>query len=280
MSELVREGTIMILQNLHTHSIYCDGKDTIDEMVQTAIDKGFQILGFSGHGYNLPIDTVSMNDENQKKYMEAVLNAKTKYKDQITIYLGIEEDLIGRVFSHDEMDYIIGSVHFVPYKDTYIAVDESEETFLTALDYYGSFIEYAKAYYKEVKQLGYRDEVDIIGHLDLLMKYNENEKYFSFSDPEYLKIVYDCVDVLIENSKIIEVNTGAIARGYRSLPYPYKNILEYIHLKDGMICLNSDCHNRKDLDIYFKESLEYILECGFDSLMIKTEDGFRKTKIK
>ena len=36
-------------QNLHTHSIFCDGKDTIEEMTLEAISKGFDILGFSGH---------------------------------------------------------------------------------------------------------------------------------------------------------------------------------------------------------------------------------------
>ncbi len=29
-------------QNLHTHSIFCDGKNTPEEMVQEAILRGFQ----------------------------------------------------------------------------------------------------------------------------------------------------------------------------------------------------------------------------------------------
>ena len=41
----------MFKQNLHTHSLYCDGKDTIEEMVQEAISRNFDVLGFSGHGY-------------------------------------------------------------------------------------------------------------------------------------------------------------------------------------------------------------------------------------
>ncbi len=40
-------------QNLHTHCRFCDGKDTIEDLVRTAIDKGFDSLGFSSHG--LPI---------------------------------------------------------------------------------------------------------------------------------------------------------------------------------------------------------------------------------
>ena len=38
-------------QNLHTHTVYCDGNDTPEEMVLTAIEKHFDILGFSGHGH-------------------------------------------------------------------------------------------------------------------------------------------------------------------------------------------------------------------------------------
>ena len=38
--------------NFHTHTTYCDGKETAEQMVQAAIAKGFTRLGFSGHGFN------------------------------------------------------------------------------------------------------------------------------------------------------------------------------------------------------------------------------------
>ena len=49
----------MIKQNLHTHSLYCDGKNTIEDMTLEAIQKGFTILGFSGHGNCREIDDYS-----------------------------------------------------------------------------------------------------------------------------------------------------------------------------------------------------------------------------
>ena len=58
-------------QNLHTHSLYCDGKNSIREMIETAIAKKFDILGFSGHGW-LPIDSASMSVENTRKYIAEV----------------------------------------------------------------------------------------------------------------------------------------------------------------------------------------------------------------
>ena len=38
-----------MLQNLHTHSTFCDGKNTPREMIEAAIALGFNSLGFSGH---------------------------------------------------------------------------------------------------------------------------------------------------------------------------------------------------------------------------------------
>ena len=38
----------MIRGNLHTHSTYCDGQSTLEEMVKSAINKDFYYIGFSG----------------------------------------------------------------------------------------------------------------------------------------------------------------------------------------------------------------------------------------
>ena len=35
--------------NFHTHSSFCDGKNTPEELIHSAIEKGFSILGFSSH---------------------------------------------------------------------------------------------------------------------------------------------------------------------------------------------------------------------------------------
>ena len=122
-------------------------------------------------------------------------------------------------------------------------------------------------------------EIDIIGHFDLIQKYNENQDMIAFDNAEYLKLCYEILDKIIAANKIIEVNTGAIARGYRSKPYPHELLLRYIAKNNGMICLNSDCHNRNYLDCYYDESIQLIKNCGFDSMMILDDDGFKKTAI-
>ena len=41
----------MYPQNLHTHGIYCDGKDDYEDTVKRAIELGLSSIGFSGHSY-------------------------------------------------------------------------------------------------------------------------------------------------------------------------------------------------------------------------------------
>ena len=45
----------MMKTNYHTHTTWCDGKDTPEAVVVAAIDKGFDAIGFSSHAM-LPED--------------------------------------------------------------------------------------------------------------------------------------------------------------------------------------------------------------------------------
>ena len=268
-------------QNLHTHSIFCDGKDTIEEMVRQAIQLQFSVLGFSGHGNSRNIDQYSMEDERVNQYIQEVRRIQVMYQDQIQIYCGIEQDALGRKYDHKDFDYIIGSVHYIPVKESFGCIDQSKEMTEKILKegYQGDYIALAQAYYEEVMKLAEEEEVDIIGHLDLLMKFNEDEEMISMNDERYLKLAYRCIDALIAKNKIFEVNTGAMARGYRLTPYPHQTLLRYIHEKGGRICLNSDCHDKHKLDHGFVQAMQMIRKCGFTHLMALGKEGFYEKKI-
>jgi len=98
-----------MLSNLHTHSLFCDGNNTLEEVTLSAIQKGFQSLGFSGHGYTDFDLTYCMKET--PRYIAEVNRLKQKYKNKIQIYLGVEED--GRyLLNRKDFDYIIGSFHY------------------------------------------------------------------------------------------------------------------------------------------------------------------------
>lgn len=257
-------------QSLHTHCTFCDGKDDPEDVVCAAIEKGFTDIGFSSHGYNQPIDVCSLDDEREIAYIETIRHLKKKYAGRINVWLGIEEDLMGRVYDLAGFDYIITSVHFVPSKDGMTPVDYDEATARKLINesYDGDFLAYARAYYDEVARIASRPEADIVGHVDLLMKYNEAGKMFDFDDPKYLELAFSAIDKLIAAGKIFEVNTGAISRGYRSDPYPHITLLKYIHDHGGRITLTSDCHDCAKLDCAYPHALDIIRSAGFDTVYV------------
>ena len=98
----------MIKANYHTHSTYCDGKDSLEEMTLTAIDKDFDILGFSGHCYTFFDEEYCMSKEKTLKYRAEIDSLKEKYDGRIRLLRGIEQDM----YSHETTDgYDLSLIH-------------------------------------------------------------------------------------------------------------------------------------------------------------------------
>ena len=98
--------------NYHTHTQYCDAKNTAEEMVLVAIERGLSTLGFSGHSYLHFDDSYTMCLEEYESYANEINALKEKYKDKIRILCGIEQDYFSPVPTQ-KFDYVIGSVHYV-----------------------------------------------------------------------------------------------------------------------------------------------------------------------
>ncbi len=269
----------MIKTNFHTHSTFCDGKDTPEQMVLAAIDKGFSALGFSGHSYFFLDDDISMNIQTQRAYREELLRLKEKYKDTIDIYIGIEQDSFSSplAFSYD---YVIASVHSVEKNGVFCQVDYSLDRMKENLEkqWGGDQELYAEDYFLEVSRLLEKvPEADVIGHIDLVTKYDEILSVTR--SPRYFKAAERAVVQLAKYGKPFEINTGAIARGMRTTPYPSPEILSMIRKAGGRIMISSDCHNKDFLDCGFDLAISLARSCGFDSHVILTKDGWKEVKL-
>lgn len=265
----------MIKQNYHTHTYYCDGKNSPEEMVLKAIELGFDILGFSGHGHTNIDGSYCMSIENTKKYIADINVLKEKYKDKILILCGIEQDIV----SDDdisEFDYAIGSSHYILRGTTFYPVDGSvaEFDYLVNNVFNGSYEAFAEEYFENASTVVEKTNCQIIGHIDLISKnferlgLKETDKYLSFAEKAVKK--------LVKYNVPFEINTGAIARGYRTSPYPSENILKMIKEHGGKIIFTSDCHNKDYLDCFFNESLILAKKIGFTKRCIFTHDGIEE----
>lgn len=242
----------MELFDLHVHSVFSDGRDTPRDIVISAIEKGVKTLGFSDHSYTEFDERYCIQRDKQAEYIRTINELKNEFSDKIKILCATEQDFYSTAPTSG-YDYVIGSVHYVLIDGKYIPVDETADILKQAADKYfsGDILSLCEAYFENVGKVYEKTKCDIVGHFDLITKFNEQEQLFDENDPRYISAYRKAVDKIITDCKVFEINTGAISRGYRTTPYPSENIRSYIRQKGGKFILSSDSHQKETLCFEF-----------------------------
>ena len=275
--------------DLHMHTIYCDGKNTPEEMVLSAIEKGMDCIGFSGHSYVEFDKECGMNEKNAALYFAEISGLKEKYKDRIRIYCGVEQDDCSETAT-DGYDYVIGSVHYIRiskklFKEKFHCACLAERArYLPGISdtdikdavmqdekyYYGSvddtpeklavcarvlfdndFYAVAENYYEALSHVPERTGADITGHFDLISKFNEKYRLFDEKHPRYEAAWKRAADILLSKDMIFEINTGGMSRGWKSSPYPASCMIDYLKNKGARFIFSSDSHDVRSIGYGF-----------------------------
>jgi len=247
--------------NYHTHSTWCDGKSTPREMVEAAIAKGFDTIGFSSHAM-LPQDDVGwvLTPAKVALYAADIRGLAAEYASRIRVLCGVEADYVpgGAEPSHAAYaavspDYIIGSVHFVCAADAaLVPVDHSPEMLSDGLrDHFdGSAEAFVRAYFAEVRD-SLAFDFEVVGHPDLVRKFNAKHPYFDESSAWYGEELVRTADAIAASGKLVEVNTGAISRRWLDDAYPSPEFRALLRERGVKFILSSDAHTADGLDCAF-----------------------------
>lgn len=261
-----------MLSNFHTHTVFCDGKNTPEEVVLTAIEKGFGALGFSAHGKTPSGSCWCLRDP--EGYAAEIVRLKEKYRGRIQIYLGLEEDLIGPC-DRSKYEYIVGSSHYCVVDGAYYSVDGSPEKFEECLAAFGGdALALAENYYGAFCRYIHARKPDIIGHFDLITKFDEKGESHFLKNPAYERIAEKYLLDALKSDCIFEVNTGAISRGCRTAPYPSEPLLHLLKKEDAKLILSSDSHQIETLDCAFAETKKHLYDIGFRKLYTLYDGAF------
>lgn len=265
------------LQNLHTHTTYCDGKDTIEEMILAACEKGFRSIGFSSHSF---MYGRKLRQQELEDYKQEITMLKKKYVDMIEVFCGLECEMCGDT-DLSGYDYLIGAVHYLPLDNEFIGFDRSAQEVQTIIQQYfgGNGMAYAKAYYQQLSQLPQHGPFDIIAHFDIITKHCESVQFFDRSLKEYQWAAIEAAEQLAGKIPYFEVNTGAMSRGYRTSPYPDMFLLKELKRLGFGAIISTDCHDSRFLDYGYQEAVGVLKECGFKEQFILTKDGFIPTEL-
>ena len=265
-----------MIQNLHTHTNFCDGTNTPEEMIRSAVELGMDSLGFSSHApCPAPGDTAGMRPEDVPAYRAEILRLREQYTGKLNVFLGLEQDHF--LFPNQESwDYVIGSVHYVEKEGRPLAVDDHPERFAqNVVQFYGGdYYAFAEDYYRLMGGIADRTGCQIVGHFDLVTKFNEGDRLFDPSHPRYIAAALEALDRLAERDVILEINTGAMSRGYRSTPYPAPALLRAMRTRNIPICITSDTHSASTILHAFPQAAELAKASGYRERMVLTKQGF------
>ena len=133
-------------------------------------------------------------------------------------------------------------------------------------DLRGRLLDAAELYFDTVGGIIEATDCDVVGHFDLITKFCEGSAAApDTSDERYIAAWQRAVDRIFDacearykegrrnrletlglleagGKPVFEINTGAISKGYRTMPYPSAEQIGYIKNKGGVLILSSDSH--------------------------------------
>ncbi len=251
------------MKNYHTHSTWCDGADDPETVVLAAIRKGFSEIGFSSHAM-LPQDDVDwvLTPAKAPRYTAAIRTLGEKYSDRIRVLCGVEADYVPggaspdrAVYAHLGLDYIIGSIHFVRAADgALVPVDHTPQLLADGIrDHFGGSAEsFIRTYFSQQRDMAAKFDFDVIGHPDLCRKFNVKHPYFDENAIWYQQELHATADAFAASGKMVEVNTGAISRGWLDDAYPSARFRSLLRERGVRFILSSDAHAAETIDCAFE----------------------------
>ncbi len=270
-----------ITSTCHNHCTMCDGANTASEMINAAIDAGFTDFGMSCHSHAdfEPDGSVSSEEE----YLSAMRLLQKEYAGVINIAVGIEQDMLAPVKKRSAYDYIIGSVHsfYNKYTGAYYSVDSSLDELKTCINemYGGDGMALVREFYSSTVKNVRDVSPEVIGHFDLVTKYNGGNKFFDEHSHDYKNAALDALDACAQTGALFEINTGGVYRGVKEEFYPSGFMLEALYEMHAGIILSADAHCVQAVAAGLDKALAQVQKIGFKSIFMLKNGKFEEIGI-
>src|SRR5574344_302112 len=265
----------MLKFNYHSHSTFCDGKSSMEEMVLSAIDKGLDYFGFSSHAPFPQENRFALSYSDIQEYLSTAKRLKAKYADKIRLFCSMEFDYIPTLCENINeraqsygLDYTICCVHMVysPLGLWFIDGHKQEQYDMGLQQCFGGDIKKGvRAFYNQTNEMLQRVSPDIIGHFDKIRMHNHN-RYFLSTDKWYSDLVSETLQLIKEKGTICEINTRGIYKGRSDDYFPETLWIKEIAKRNIPVTISTDCHNVNEVGKLFCQCREHLKECGIKEI--------------
>lgn len=233
---IISSPTMPFSHHSHSGQFCAHAKNTLEEVIQTAISLGMDTFALTEH---IPRDSQDLYPEEVSAdellrifdafYPEA-LRLRARYASQITILIGFESEwirpsslsIVQRLLDAYKFDFFMGSLHHVHT----IPIDYDHEMYYKARDIAGGSdeqlaIDYFDSQYEMLQALN----PPVVGHFDLIrLKSDDPERVWTDMPAVWAKIVRN-LQYVASYGGILELNSSAIRKGMME-PYPKAEICQ------------------------------------------------------
>lgn len=261
----------MIQADMHMHTWFStDSEACPRDMADEAVRKGLKTICFTDH---FDKDDLEWGEEgifDVDAYFVEMQKLQEEYAGKLNIRIGIELGLRTHLKDYYEeltkkypFDFVIGSVHNVPYKKdaegNILYTDPAAEKLFTDRTDKEAYRLMMETTLENVRT---SDCFQTLGHLDYVVRYGKSrEKEYSYTD--YADIIDEILKLLIEKEKGLEVNSAGLKYG---LPFahPHPDVLKRYHELGGeIITIGADAHKPEHIAYDFAKAEEILKSCGF-----------------
>lgn len=232
--------------NIHTHTFRCGhARGTDEEYVLAAIKNGFKVVGFSDHMMvkGRPQNGIRGDYSLIDNYISCINALKEKYKDQITILLGMECEYFPQM--HDYYEFLLkekGLDFLILGQHCYINSDDQYEWYFDNRDPYEAIDLYVEDMIKGM-QLGL---FSYVCHPDYFVR------HLTAFDDKAVEITRRICEAAKKYDIPLEINLNGI-RGwylkYSGFHYPYPDFWGIVSEYGVRVTIGVDAHNPGDFDI-------------------------------
>ena len=261
----------MIQADMHMHTWFStDSEACPRDMADEAVRKGLKTICFTDH---FDKDDLEWGEEgifDVDAYFVEMQKLQEEYAGKLNIRIGIElglrtylKDYYEELTKKYPFDFVIGSVHNVPYKKdaegNILYTDPAAEKLFTDRTDKEAYRLMMETTLENVRT---SDCFQTLGHLDYVVRYGKSrEKEYSYTD--YADITDEILKLLIEKKKGLEVNSAGLKYG---LPFahPHPDVLKrYRELGGEIITIGADAHKPEHIAYDFAKAEEILKSCGF-----------------
>ncbi|HIU18091.1 MAG TPA: histidinol-phosphatase [Candidatus Avidesulfovibrio excrementigallinarum] len=263
----------MITVDLHSHTHYSHGKDSVSDMAAAAAAAGMRILGFSEHsprpnGYDYPQEYREQLKAGFPAYLSEVRALRERWENApdnakpLRVLLGLEMDwfsaerpFIERVAASEPWDYLIGSVHFLGHWGFDASAgdwDVSDEVCYERYD----------AYFRALADMAGSRIMNVAAHPDIIKIFSVDRFNAWLDDAGNMEKVRRALMAMKASGMAMEISAAGLRKPCAEI-YPGPRIMRLAADLELPITFASDAHNVKQLGWNFDRLAEYARSYGY-----------------